>query len=150
MPISSRFGGLERKVMETTLDGSPEVLAWCKLQRKHGLTIAYREPSGLLRNYEVDFVLRTGESCFLLETKSDKDLELPNVGLKARAAKHWCASISGVAPPPGMDQPTAWEYLLLPEGLYRANEGASFTALLPLMRSERDKLVAAEKGELFA
>jgi type III restriction enzyme len=150
MPISSRFGGLERKVMETTLDGSPEVLAWCKLQRKHGLSIAYREPSGLLRNYEVDFILRTAESCFLLETKSDKDLELPNVGLKARAAGHWCASISGVAPPRGVDQPTAWEYLLLPEGLYRANEGASFTALLPLMRQARDQLVASQRGELFA
>lgn len=150
MPISSRFGGLERKVMETTLDGSPEVLAWCKLQRKHGLSIAYREPSGLLRNYEVDFILRTAESCFLLETKSDKDLELPNVGLKAKAAQHWCASISGVAPPHGLDQPVAWEYLLLPEGLYRANEGASFTALLPLMRQARNQLIAGQSGTLFA
>jgi type III restriction enzyme len=149
MPISSRFGGLERRVMETTLDGSPEVLAWCKLQRKHGLSIAYREPSGLLRNYEVDFILRTAESCFLLETKSDKDLELPNVGLKAKAAKHWCSSISGIVPPPGLAQPAAWEYLLLPEGLYRANEGASFSALLPMMRQQREALVAAEKGELF-
>src|SRR5665213_728859 len=148
--FASRFGGLERKVMETTLDGSPEVLAWCKLQRKHALTIAYRDPSGLMRNYEVDFLLRTTEACFILETKSDKDMEHPTVGLKARAANHWCNSIDGVAPPALLVQPTAWEYLLLPESVYKANEGASFTALLPLMRQARDRLVAAEKGELFA
>jgi type III restriction enzyme len=70
--------------------------------------------------------------------------------LKAKAAKHWCASISGVAPPAGLDQPRLWEYLVLPESLYRANEGASFTALLPLMRQECQTLVAAEKGELFS
>ena len=148
--FSSRFGGLERKVMETTLDGSPEVLAWCKLQRKHNLAIAYRDPSGLLRSYEVDFLLRTADACFLLETKSDKDMQHPTVGLKARAAKHFCQSISGITSPIKVNQATTWEYLILPESLYRANDGASFTALLPMMRRARDLLIAAEKGELFA
>ncbi len=150
MPISARFGGLERDVMATTLDGSPEVLAWCKLQRRHGLSIAYREDSGLRRNYEVDFILRTADSCFLLETKSDQDMTHPNVGLKAKAAGHWCASINGLAPPADRDQPATWEYLLLPEAVYRANQGASFTALLPLMRRARDELVAQAKGVLYA
>jgi type III restriction enzyme len=150
MPVAARFGGLERQVMETTLDASPEVLAWCKLQRKHGLSIAYRDSNGLLRNYEVDFVLRTADSCFILETKADRDLALPNVGTKARAARHWCESISGVAPPEGLEQPVAWEYLLLSESVYRANSGAGFNALLPLMRQVRDRVIAEQQGKLFA
>ena len=150
MPVAARFGGLERKVMETTLDGSPEVLAWCKLQRKHGLSIAYRDSSGLLRHYEVDFILRTAESCFILETKADRDLALPNVGTKARAARHWCQSMAGLAPPIGLDQPTQWEYLLLAESVYRLNEGAGFSALLPLMRQMRDQVIAGDQGTLFA
>ena len=150
LPVAARFGGLERQVMETTLDGSPEVLAWCKLQRKHNLTIAYRDPSGLLRNYEVDFVLRTAESCFILETKADRDLASPNVGTKARAAGHWCESVSGVAPPPELSQPTAWEYLLLSESVYRANSGLGFAGLLPLMRQARDRVIAEQQGQLFA
>lgn len=149
VPVSARFGGLERDVMATTLDGSVEVLAWCKLQRRHGLTIPYRDPAGLLRSYEVDFLLRTADACFLLETKADKDLGHPAVGLKARAAHHWCQSVTGVPAPPGLDQPTAWEYLVLPEGLYAVNQGASFAALLPLMRQARDHLIAEAQGTLF-
>jgi len=142
--FAARFGGFERQVMETTLDRSPEVLAWCKLQRKHKLTIAYRDPSGLLRNYEVDFVLRTADSCFILETKADRDMQLPNVATKARAAKHWCQSISGIAPPLDLPQPTVWEYLLLDETTYRDNEGGSVSALLPLMRQTRDRVIAEQ------
>jgi type III restriction enzyme len=150
MGVSTRFGGLERNVMETTLDGSPEVIAWCKLQRKHNLAIAYRDTTGLLRTYEVDFLIRTADACYLLETKSDKDMQHPTVGLKAKAAKHFCESISGVGPPINLKQPTTWEYLVLPESLYRANEGASFAALLPFMRRERERLIAEHLGILFS
>ena len=52
------------------------------------LTVAYRDPSGLLRNYEVDFIARTAEGCFLIETKAARDLASPTVATKARAAKH--------------------------------------------------------------
>lgn len=37
MLVSARFGGLERKFMETTLEGSPAALGWCKLQRKRAI-----------------------------------------------------------------------------------------------------------------
>jgi type III restriction enzyme len=149
MPVASRYGGFERKLMETTLDATPGV-AWCKLQRKHGLTIAYRDPSGLLRNYEVDFIARTADGCFLIETKATKDLSSPTVATKARAAKHWCESVSGVAGSPVPGQPSKWEYLLLDEETYAANEGASFEALAPLMRQLRDQVIAEQfKGELF-
>jgi hypothetical protein len=47
-------------------------------------------------------------------------------------------------------QPAQWEYLLLDEDTYAANEGASFSALVPLMRQVRDQVIAEQfKGELF-
>src|SRR5262249_10223665 len=98
MPVAVRAGGLERKVM-LLLDKSPEVIAWCKLQKKHGLIIPYRDNTGTLRIYEVDFALRTKDACYLLETKNDDDLKPPTVGIKAQAAVTWCKTISNVPLP---------------------------------------------------
>ncbi|MCX5653972.1 MAG: DEAD/DEAH box helicase family protein [Planctomycetota bacterium] len=144
-----RFGGFERRVMENLLDKSGEVRAWCKLQKKHGLEIPYRDASGVSRTYEVDFLVRTDEGCYLLETKADKDLTLPNVGLKARAARSLCEYMSGVKCET-IQQPDRWEYMLLNESTYDANEGQSFQALLPLMRQVRDQVIAQQfHGSLF-
>lgn len=150
--VPAHAGGLERGVMEELLEASPEVEAWCKLQRKHGLRIVYRDVAGLQRTYDVDFVLRTAESCFLLETKADTLLTLPSTGLKARAAKTWCESISGVKPEGEgwPEQPATWEYLLRSEGLWEANAGVSFEVLLPMMRRLRDNVIAEQfHGGLF-
>jgi type III restriction enzyme len=136
--------------MTGLLDGSAEVRAWCKLQRKHGLEIAYRDHSGLLRTYEADFILRTEDACYLLETKSDDYLTHPTVGVKTRAAKHWCESVCGVRPE-GIDQPDKWEYLLLNESVFYANRGMGFAALVPTMRRVRDQVIAQQfHGALFA
>ena len=43
MGYSRNFGGLEREVMNDLLEGSADALAWCKLQRRHSLAIAYRD-----------------------------------------------------------------------------------------------------------
>ncbi len=143
LPVASRFGGLERSAMETTLDGSPEVLASCKVQKQHNLTILYRDENGLMRTYEVDFVCRTAERCYLLETKSTKDLALPNVAVKVRAAHQWRKSVAGVRPPPDTEQPDQWEcFCCSTRNTYAANTGASFAALRPLMRQVRDQLIA--------
>ncbi|MGB2755859.1 MAG: DEAD/DEAH box helicase family protein [Phycisphaerae bacterium] len=142
-------GGFERRVMQNLLDKSGEVRAWCKLQKKHDLGIPYRDASGVSRTYEVDFLVRTDESCFLLETKADDSLTLPNVGLKARAAQSLCEYMSGVGCET-VRQPDRWEYLLLNESAYNANEGASFQALIPLMRRIRDQVIAQQfHGSLF-
>jgi type III restriction enzyme len=149
MGHSARHGGLERDVMRDLLDSSGEVRAWCKLQRKHDLQIAYRDPSGLSRTYEVDFLVRTDEGCYLLETKSDDYLTHPTVGVKTRAADQWCKSVCGIRPD-DIDQPDRWEYLLLNEKTYYANRGSSFKALVPTMRRIRDQVIAEQfHGSLF-
>lgn len=142
-------GGFERDFMLEILNTSPEVRAFAKPTRKHGLIIEYRDPDGITRPYEVDFVVRTGESIHLVETKADKDLYTPSVALKARAAQAWCESASGIPPLKDLPQPANWEYLLLSEGLFKANRGLAFEALVPLCRGLRDKVIAQQQGKLF-
>jgi type III restriction enzyme len=47
-----------------------------------------------------------------------------------------------------MNQPQKWEYIILKESDFNANEGASFNALLSLMRQEAIALTAGLYGEL--
>ena len=136
-------GGFERDFMLEVLNPSPEVLAFAKLERKHELFIPYRDEDVIQRRYEVDFLVRTEDAIYLVETKADRDLDKPGVALKARAAQAWCANASTVPPPDDLPQPQRWEYLILSEGLFKENRGLSFEALVPLCRALRDRLIAA-------
>ena len=142
-------GGFERDFMVEVLNTSPEVKAFAKPTRKHGLIIEYRDPDGISRPYEIDFAVRTDEAVYLVETKADKDLYIPSVALKARAAQAWCESGSGIPAPEDISQPAQWEYLILSEGLFKANRGLSFEALVPLCRALRERVIAQQQGKLF-
>ncbi|PSF33888.1 hypothetical protein C7H19_19385 [Aphanothece hegewaldii CCALA 016] len=146
--VQSEKGGFERQVMTKLLIPSPEVLAFAKLDRKHELAIAYRDDRGIQRKYEPDFIVKTASKMFILETKGDHLMTQSDTALKAQAAVAWCKSASRVTPPLGIDQPQEWEYILLKQSVFNANEGASFNALLPLMRQEVVMLVAGLYGEL--
>mgnify|MGYP000256370481 CR=1 FL=1 len=86
---------------------------------------------------------------YLLETKATKDIENPNVAVKARAAVAWCEQASMVSPPVEYNQPKAWEYLLLSEKLFRINEGLGFEALAPACQALRDRIIAQDENRLF-
>lgn len=86
---------------------------------------------------------------YLVETKADKDIDSPNVGVKVQAAVAWCEQASLVSPTGDMKQPQEWEYLILSEGLYKNNKGFSFEALTPLCRGLRDKIIAQAQSRLF-
>lgn len=144
--VQSAKGGFERDVITRLLNPSPEVLAFAKLDRKHDLRIAWRDERGIQRNYEPDFVVKTVDRIFLFETKGDHLIDEPSTALKAQAAVAWCRSTSTVLPQ--REQPQQWEYLILRQSVFDANEGASFSALLSIMRMERESLVAGLYGEL--
>ncbi len=142
-------GGFERDFMLNVLNPSVEVLSYAKLDRRHRLKITYRDHTGILRNYEVDFIVRTKDKMYLVETKSDKDIGSANVAVKVRAAIAWCEQASTVVPPSEYNQPQEWEYLLLSEGLFKSNQGLGFEALVPLCRGLRDQVIAQAQGKLF-
>ncbi|MGK7892705.1 MAG: DEAD/DEAH box helicase [Xenococcus sp. (in: cyanobacteria)] len=146
--VQSSKGGFEREVMTKLLNPSPEVLAFAKLDRKHDLTIPWRDERGIQRRYEPDFIVKTAEKMFVFETKGDHLINDSSTALKAKAAVSWCKSASRVEPPKGINQPQEWEYILLRQSHFNNHEGASFKALLPIMRQETASLVAGLVGEL--
>jgi type III restriction enzyme len=125
------------------------VLAYSKVDRRHRLKITYRDETGILRNYEVDFILTTTQKNYLVETKADRDVDSPNVAVKVMAAMAWCDQASTVPPPKGFCQSKDWEYLILSESLFKANRGLSIEALIPLCRGLREKITAQAKSQLF-
>jgi len=145
----TKGGGFERDFMLKVLNPSSEVISYSKLERRHRLKITYRDYTGILRNYEVDFIVKTRDKMYLVETKADRDIGSPNVAVKTRAAMAWCEHASTVTPPPDFRQPQAWEYLLLSEGLFKKNQGLGFEALTPLCQGLRDKIIAQAQGKLF-
>jgi type III restriction enzyme len=148
LPYSAVGGGFERDFMLEVLEASAEVDAYAKIDRKHPLKITYRDENGIQRDYEVDFLVKTPETTFLAETKAEKDLVLPTVQLKARAAQSWCEVASSVAPPRDLKQAQPWEYLVVSEKLFQNNRGLSFEALRPLCAALRDQLIAQAESRL--
>jgi type III restriction enzyme len=103
--------------------------------------IPYRDEFGVLRDYEVDFIIKTEDRIYLVETKADKDLNDDTVLLKANAAYSWCLNASKVKPLEGMRQPQKFEYLVLPEGIFKMNQGLGFDMFVPLCKEVRNKMI---------
>ncbi|HDH45390.1 MAG TPA: hypothetical protein ENG66_08450 [Thermococcus sp.] len=138
-------GGFEKQFILDVLEPSIEVEAYAKLDKKHNLRIPYRDDNGILREYEIDFIIRTKDKIYLLETKGDRDISPrpnQNVIIKAKAANAWCENASTVKLPEGISQPTEWEYLILSDKLFKEYNLNSFDALVPICRTLRDKLLS--------
>ncbi len=108
-----------------------------------------RDHTGILRNYEVDFIVKTDDKVYLIETKADRDIDSPNVAVKARAAVAWCEQASTLNSLKDLRQPNDWEYLLLSENLFKQNRGLGLDGLIPLCRGLRDKVIAQAESKLF-
>jgi type III restriction enzyme len=109
--------------------------------KKHNLKIPYRDEYGIMREYQIDFIIKTEEKMYLLETKADKDLNDPSVLLKAKAAHSWCQSASSVKLPNDISQPNVWEYLILSEGLFEKNSDLGFEMFVPFCREQRNRMI---------
>jgi type III restriction enzyme len=149
LPYQPKGGGFERDFMINVLNPSSEVIAYAKIDRRHKLKIQYRDETSILRTYEIDFLIKTSEKMYLLETKADKDINSPNISVKARAATAWSEQASTVAPPLQYNQPQLWEYLVLSESIFQKNQGLGFNALIPFCRVTRDRIIAQSKSRLF-
>lgn len=145
----ARGGGFERDFMIKVLNPSAEVLSYAKLDRRHNLKITYRDETGILRNYEVDFIVKTSEKNYLVETKADRDINSPNVAVKIRAAVAWCEQASTVFLSQKINQAQEWEYLIISESLFRNNERLGFEAFVPLCQSLRDIIIAQAESKLL-
>lgn len=102
------------------LDSQPEVLAFSKIMR-YGvpLHIRYYDHYGYLRYYIPDFIVKTEDCFYLIETKGLEDM---SVRYKDKAATEWCktASKSG----------NEWKYVKIMSKDYEENPTLTFSKLI--------------------
>ena len=145
--------GLERNFIAEILDKSSEVEAFGKIQeRKHLLNISYRDKDGIKRDYFPDFVIKTKEKMYLVETKSEDEIQKAEgnekalIVLKAKAAISWCKTASKVVLE---NQPQEWEYFILSEKTFEDNKQLSFDGIVFLGKLDTERLIASDAGKLF-
>jgi type III restriction enzyme len=102
------------------LDRATDVTAWAKLTMNSRFALEYISNAGALRYYYPDFVLRLADdSCLIVETKGQEDLD---VALKDRRARRWCKDAARLS---GRD----WAYEKVPQKLFDSFNGDSVEAL---------------------
>ncbi len=119
-----------------------DVRAFAKNAGPQALRIDYQGRENYRGYYTPDFFVRTDNgNLYLVETKGREDSDVP---VKVKAAMAWCkyASQSG----------THWEYVYVPQGLYKRLNNPRMEMLKELCKDELLRLVAdadnAQQGSL--
>jgi type III restriction enzyme len=112
----ARHGGLEERLIRWAQADSA-VLAFCKIsETRHPFArLRYVKHDGLPAFYVPDFLVRTAQGIYLVETKSDEQVAHPNVQRKLKAALGWCDRINQLEPDQRQGLP--WHYVLLSEAV---------------------------------
>jgi type III restriction enzyme len=136
LPYPSRSGGLERAFIEWA-QSDAGVEAFCKIsESRHDFArLRYVKADGLSAQYIPDFLVRTAEAIYLVETKAQEQVGHPNVQRKLKAATTWCERINALdAELRGERQ---WHYALVGESLFHdwRSKGARLGELLAFSRA---------------
>ena len=131
LPFPSRGGGLEKAFIET-VDLDSEVEAFTKINEYYHTfaTITYIREDGLLARYYPDFIVKIGDSIYIVETKAETNLHSPNVQRKRVATLDMLEKINQL--PPENRMYCEWKYVLLGENTFYThnNNGASIKEIL--------------------
>ncbi|MBB3102178.1 DEAD/DEAH box helicase family protein [Azomonas macrocytogenes] len=148
LPFPTHSGGLERAFIEWA-QADASIAAFCKIsENRHDFVrLRYVKEDGLPAFYFPDFLVRTAEAIYLVETKAQQQISHPNVQRKLRAAVTWCERINGLE----LDQRGGlpWHYALLGESLFHdwRHKGAPLSQLLAFSRT-RSNFAADAQGAL--
>lgn len=114
LPYPSNKGGFEKALLEyADSDGKVEAIMKINEYYHNFSNITYIRTDGFLSLYYPDFIIKTTDKIYLIETKSDKDLNDPNVKQKQLATLDWIKRINLLTPEDKMNR--EWEYVLLGE-----------------------------------
>jgi type III restriction enzyme len=110
----ARNGGLERTLIHWA-QADTQVEAFCKIsENRHTFArLRYVKEDGLPAFYSPDFLVRTVDAIYLVETKAQQQTIHPNVQRKRKAALAWCERINGLSAELRGSAP--WHYVLLAE-----------------------------------
>lgn len=135
LPYPSRSGLLERGFIEMA-DRDASVEAFCKVhEHRHSFVrLRYVKEDGLPAFYSPDFLVRTADRIYLVETKAQDQLAHPNVKRKKIAALAWCARINTLEA--GQRSNRVWQYVLLGEDTFYQwrDRGALMSELMEFAR----------------
>lgn len=135
LPYPSRNGGLERAFIEMA-DRDASINAFCKVhEQKHQFVrLRYVKDDGLPAFYSPDFLVRSGKTIFLTETKAQDQLSHPNVKRKRIAAVSWCERINALDPE--FRAGCEWYYALLGQTVFYEwrDKGAKLNTILDYAR----------------
>jgi type III restriction enzyme len=109
---------LEREFAQW-LDEAEDVLAFAKNETAIHFDMEYVSEKGGLRTYRPDFIIRTPDCNYIVETKGWEDLE---VARKDMRATQWCKDASDLSG-------RAWQYLKVREALFRGRQWRSLSEL---------------------
>ena len=131
LPYPSHGGGLEKAFIEA-LDLDGEVEAFTKINEYYHTfaTFTYIREDGLLARYYPDFIVKIGDTIYIVETKSDKDKNSPNVQRKRVATLDMLDKFNHLSPENRMY--CEWKYVLLGENTFYTHSinGASIKEIL--------------------
>ena len=145
----ARHGGLERTFIGWA-QADTQIEAFCKIsENRHTFVrLRYVKDDGLPAFYSPDFLVRTAEAVYLVETKAEQQTIHPNVQRKLKAALAWCERINALSPEQRGSAP--WHYVLLAENVVHEwqAKGARLAELLDYARL-RPLASALHQGRLL-
>ncbi|QDL38956.1 DEAD/DEAH box helicase family protein [Rhodoferax sediminis] len=131
----AQSGGLERTFIHWA-QADTQVQAFCKIsENRHTFArLRYVKDDGLPAFYSPDFLVRTADAVYLVETKAQQQTIHPNVQRKLKAAVAWCERINGLSADQRSGLP--WHYVLLAENVVVEwqGKGARLAGLLDYAR----------------
>jgi len=146
LPYPSNKGGFEKEFM-LFADKDSSVEAFIKIHEyKHTFAhILYIRADGLLSFYYPDFLLKTRDKIYVVETKAEKDKTNPNVKQKQLATLEWIEKVNRLKPEDRINR--RWEYVLLGENTFYSLKvnGASVKEILEYAKVTESRV----KGKLI-
>ena len=137
----SNKGGFEKAFIEF-VDKDSEVHSFLKINEiYHDFAhITYIREDGLLSHYYPDFLVRTSNKVYLVETKAEKDVNNPNVQQKRRATIDWIDKINQLKPEDRLY--SQWHYVLLGENTFyeMSDKGADTVDILEYVKKTRGQI----------
>jgi type III restriction enzyme len=114
LPIPAKAGGLERLFIGwADNDAGVEALAKIHEYRHVMLHRPYLKADGMPASYSPDFIVRTADGIYIIETKAQSAVSDENVQRKQRAALSWVEQINTLEPEDRSNR--EWHYVLLGE-----------------------------------
>lgn len=140
-PYPSNRGGFEKDFIEFA-DRCSSVKSFIKLlpHAHNFIRLRYMKEDGLSAYYYPDFLVKTENNVYMVETKGDDQINHPNVQRKHSSAIHWIDKVNKISLEKRNN--ANWSYVLLSQSFFNdwKNKGSSMEELLDFAKLRPKKI----------